>query len=174
MPRCRPFKLIDAMILIAAAAGWMAMSRSLWGQFRKVGTEPYLLPVRNPNLQDSYGVPWYIYAGFVHAGLENAVVMLSLGYLAIRLVPPRPPRLDLIRQPGMLSFGLVLLVMALPWCGPVEILILFVASVLSWIAACLVYRSRAEPGWIEGLGRSVGVGWLAYIANVYALYALAS
>ena len=34
MPRCRPFKLIDAMILIAAAAVWMARMRPLWNQLQ--------------------------------------------------------------------------------------------------------------------------------------------
>jgi hypothetical protein len=34
MPRCRPFKLVDAMILVAAAALGMAAMRPGWNQFQ--------------------------------------------------------------------------------------------------------------------------------------------
>ena len=36
MPRCRSFKLVDAMILIAAAAVWMALMCPRWNQFQMV------------------------------------------------------------------------------------------------------------------------------------------
>ena len=58
MPRCRPFKLIDAMILIAAAALGMASMRPVWNQFQTFG-----LAAR--------GVPWQDYAGMVQTGLTT-------------------------------------------------------------------------------------------------------
>jgi hypothetical protein len=44
----------------------------------------------------------------------------------------------------------------------------------SWRAACRHYRARAEQGWIEGLGRSVGVGLVVSSAVIYPLYLLAA
>ena len=49
-------------------------------------------------------------------------------------------------------------------------MIIALALGLSWRAACRRYRSRAEPGWIEGLGRSVGVGLVVSTAATYPLY----
>jgi hypothetical protein len=154
MPRCRKFKLIDGMILIAAAAGWMAMSRGLWTQPHKVG------------MASMNGIPLHAYVGPFRFGLIRAVAMLAVAYVAIRLIPPRLPESDLICQPGMLSLGLLVglffFYMALAQMGLLNIwmdLIMTVAVGVSWSAACWFHRSRAEPGWIEGLGRSFGVSF---------------
>ena len=90
MPRCRPFKLIDAMILTAALALWMARARPRW-----------IMASRK-------GIPWFDYAIMVNAGLTQAVQMLAVAYVLIRLIPPRLPRSDLIRQPGMLLLELMI------------------------------------------------------------------
>ncbi len=169
MPRCRPFKLIDAMILTAAAAGWMARMRTLWNELEKVG------------MASRKGIPWPLYAGTVQTGLNIALLMLTVAYLVIRLIPPRPPRSDLIRQPGMLFLGiligLMILLMALsafvPLVAPTN-MIIALALGLSWRTACRRYRSRAELGWIESLGRSVGVGLVVSTAASYPLYLLAA
>ena len=169
MPRCRPFKLIDAMILTAAAAVWMARMRTPWNQLQGAG------------MASRKGIPWHAYAGIVQTGLNIALLMLVLAYLVIRLIPPRPPRSDLIRQPGMLllgvSMGLSILLMALsafvPLVAGTNIIIAFALG-LSWGAACRHYRSRAELGWIEGLGRSVGVGLVVSTAAIDLLYLLAA
>jgi hypothetical protein len=180
MPRCRKFKLIDAMILIAAAAGWMAISRTLWNQpgeaYAPISAHHWLHKV---GMASRDGIPLYVYAGTVQTGLRNAVMMLAVAYVGISLIPPRLPESDLIRQPGMLSLGLLIGLVFLwraffPTAPPVgeTHLIISLALGLSWGAACHRYRSRAEPGWIEGLGRSVGVGWVVYLANFYTLYLL--
>jgi hypothetical protein len=169
MPRCRPFKLIDAMILTAATAAWIAQMRPLWKELQIVG-----MAIRT-------GIPWQVYAGTVHSALNIALLVLAVAYPLIRLVPPRPPRSDLIFQPGMLLLGLLIglaiLLMALsafvPLVAPTN-MIIALALGLSWHAACRRYRSRAEPGWIEGLGRSVGVGLVVSTAAIYPLYLLAS
>ena len=83
----------------------------------------------------------------------------------VRLIPPRLRRSDLIRQPGMLFLGLMfslsvpfMLVSALiphvSWTNTIMALVLG----LSWTAASRRYWSRAEPGWIEGIGRTGGIG----------------
>jgi hypothetical protein len=169
MPRCRPFKLIDAMILTAAVAVWIARMRPLWTELQRTV------------MASGKGTPWQVYAGTVPTGLNIALLMLALAYLVIRLIPPRPPRSDLIRQPGMLLLGLliglVILLMALSAFVPLVAgtnMIIAIILVLSWGAACRRYRSRAEPGWIEGLGRSVGVGLVVSTAAIDLLYLLAA
>jgi hypothetical protein len=169
MSRCRSFKLIDAMILTAAAAVWMARMRTLWNQLQMAG------------MASRKGIPWHAYAGIVQTGLNIALLMLTLAYLVIRLIPPRPPRSDLICQPGMLLLGLLIglsiLLLALsafvPLVAPTNLIIALVLG-LSWGAACRRYRSRAEPGWIENLGLSVGVGLVVSTAAIYPLYLLAA
>ena len=165
MPRCRPFKLIDAMILIGASAVWMALMRTRWAQLQRVGNS---LPK---------GLPWQALVGIVQNGLNISLWMLTLAYLVIRLIPPRPPGPDLIRQPGMLFLGsmIALLILSMllsafvplvPWTNiPIAL-----ALVLSWLVASRRHRSRAEPGWIEVLGRTVGVGWIVSEASSYPLY----
>jgi multisubunit Na+/H+ antiporter MnhB subunit len=169
MPRCRPFKLIDAMILTAAAAVGMARMRPLWNELQMAG------------MASRKGIPWQAYAGTVQTGLNIALLMLAVAYLVIRLIPPRPSRSDLIRQPGMLLLGVLIglsiLLMALSAFVPLVAetnMIIALALGLSWRAACRRYRPRAEPGWIEGLGRSVGVGLVVSTAAIYPLYLLAS
>jgi hypothetical protein len=164
MPRCRPFKLVDAMILIAAAAIGMASMRTVWNQLPMVGID------RGKSLR------WQIYAETVRAGLNISLLMLAVAYVWIRLIPPRLPRWDLIRQPGMLFLGVFIglsfLLMGLSAFVPLvgwTNLIIALALGLSWDAACRWHRSRAEPGWIEGLGRSVGVGLVVSNAASYPL-----
>ncbi len=168
MPRCRPFKLIDAMILTAAVAVWIARMRPLWNQLQSAG------------MASGKGIPWRAYAGTALTGLNLAILMLALAYLVIRLMPSRPPRSDLIRQPGMLLLGvlvgLLILLMALsafvPLVAGTNVIIALVLG-LSWGAACRRYRSRAELGWIEGLGKSVGVGLVVSNAAIDLLYLVA-
>jgi hypothetical protein len=57
-------------------------------------------------------------------------------------------------------------VVLVPWTN----ILIAVALGLSWLAASRRYRSRAELGWIEGIGRSVGVGLIVSTAATYPLY----
>ena len=167
MPRCRPFKLIDAMILVAAAALWMALMRPWWNQFQMVWINNRKAP------------SWHDYVGIVQGGLSLSLWMLTAAYLGMRLIPPRPRGSDLMRQPGMLFLGLMIalgilllllsaFVPLVPWTN----VIIAFALGLSWLAASRRYRSRAELGWIEGIGRSVAVGSIVTTAAVYPLYLL--
>ena len=167
MTHCRPFKLVDAMILVATAAVWMALMRPRWSQFQMAWTGIRKAPT------------WQSYVGIAQNGLALSLWMLTMAYLVMRLIPPRPPKSDLIRQPGMLllglMIGLVILLMPLsvfvplvPWTN----VIIALALGLSWLATCRRYRARAESGWIEGLGRIVAVGWVASTAAIYPLYLL--
>jgi Flp pilus assembly protein TadB len=164
MKRCRPFKLIDAMILIAAVAVWMALMRTRWSQFQTAWSGSRKAPT------------WGSYVGIAEMGLNLSLSMLTVAYLVMRLIPPRPNRSDLIRQPGMLFLGLSIALMILlmllsafvplvPWTN----IIIALALGLPWFAAARRYRSRAELGWIEGVGRSVGMGWIVTTAAIYPL-----
>jgi hypothetical protein len=162
MPRCRPFKLLDAMILVAAASLGMAEMRPGWNQFQMF----WACIKRAPT--------WQAYGGLAQTGLTIALLNLASAYILIRSIPPRLPGSDLIRQPGVLVLvlliGLASLRMALsafvpPVAATNRIIALALGS--SWGAACRRYRSRAEPGWIEGLGRSLGVGLVVAIATTY-------
>jgi hypothetical protein len=51
-------------------------------------------------------------------------------------------------------------------------IVIALALALSWFVACRRHRSRAEPGWIERLGISLGVGWIITTAAAYPLYLL--
>jgi hypothetical protein len=117
------------------------------------------------------GIPWQIYTETVQLGLTMALLMLVVAYVWIRLVPPRLSWSDLVRQPGML-FVVLLIGLSIPLL-PLSAFVPLVAPTttifalalgLSWYLACRRYRSRAEPGWIEGLGRSFGVGLIVAIA----------
>jgi hypothetical protein len=162
MPRCRPFKLVDAMILVAAAALGMGSMRPGWNQFQMFWASTKRAPT------------WQAYVGMAQTSLTIAILSLAVAYVAIRLIPPRLPMSDLMRQPGMhvlvLLIGLAFLYTALSTFVPLvdstkTNMIIALALGLSWGAACRRYRSRAEPGWIEGLGRSFGVGLVVAIAT---------
>lgn len=164
MPRCRPFKLVDILILVAAAAFWMATIRPAWNQLRMVSSETRKL------------VAWEAYAGMAQMGLGRALFILIPAYLLMRLIPPRPPRSELIRQPGVLFLGLTfaLTIILIPLSLVVPLVAwtnvpIALAFGLSWLAACHRFRSRAERGWIEVIGRAVAVGWFVHTASVYPL-----
>jgi hypothetical protein len=171
MSHSRPFKLTDAMILTAAAAVWMAMMRPRGIEFQMVS-----IPLRN-------APTWRSYVPMARDGLGLLIAMLTWAYLGMRLIPPKPLRSDLIRQPGMLFICIVFTSLILMQIlsafiplvpeGPWMNLLIACAVGLPWLVAARYYRSRAEFGWIEGVGRSVAVGWIVITALSYPLYLLA-
>jgi hypothetical protein len=162
MARCRPFKLIDAMILVAVAALGLTAMRPGWDRFQTFWAAANGAPT------------WQAYAGIARTSFTIAVLELVVAYIWIRLIPPRLPWRDLIRQPGMLllilliGFSFVYMaVSAFVLLGAASDMIIVFPLGMSWAAACFRYRARAEPGWIEGLGRCLGVGILIAIATTY-------
>jgi hypothetical protein len=159
VPRSRPFQLFDGMILITAVAAWMASMRHWWHEvweFHRVFQGP---------------PPWQIFVGPVHNGLWTMLWVLSAAYLVMRLIRPRPPWSDLIRQPGVLFFELMIAFILIVLCQfvPTETMetwgltVLGLALALLWIAVSRYWRSGAERGWIEAFGRAVAVGWIMII-----------
>ena len=91
----------------------------------------------------------------------------------MRLIRPRPPFSTLIHQPGLLFFGLMLghMIIFMIVCQFASMetmetwpLIVFgLTLTLLWTAVSRHWRSRTEPGWIEGFGRALGFVWIITI-----------
>ncbi len=157
---CRSFGLLDAMILVAAVAGFFAASRGI------------LLWPNDPNdfpFWQQLGRRW---------GL--LLLFLSVAMVLIRLAPPRPRCRRLWSQPGFTACVAALFGFAVnssftalrlhasligpeaytmtrfcegwPYAGP--------AVLGAWLALVLTRRWRAERGAIDRLGRLIGLLWL--------------
>jgi hypothetical protein len=101
-------------------------------------------------------------------GLPPAAMTFLFAYtfilLALRLLSPRPPAAELVRQPGLWATGGVVLgaasMLTLGYFQPV----IFPASVaLAWLGLVLSGRWRAERSWLDRSGRIVGACWLALL-----------
>jgi hypothetical protein len=84
--------------------------------------------------------------------------------LALRLLSPRPPAAELVRQPGLWASGGVVTGVAsmliLHYFQPV---ILPMSVALAWLGLALSGRWHAERSWIDRSGRIVGACWLALL-----------
>ena len=160
-PCCRPFKIVDAMILIGVLAIGMAEIRPGWNQFYSFWAGMKTVPTTEA----------YLRMG--HSSGTILLINVGVAYVWIRLVRPRLPIRDMLRQPGAL--GLMLPIpFAFVYAGLAAIapsapsnLIIGVALALSWVAACFHFRSIAEPGWIESFGRLVAISLIAAVATSY-------
>lgn len=94
------------------------------------------------------------------------LTVASLAHFAVRLRKPRPQFQLLVTQPG---FAAVLAVLGGVGLAPAASLIglhkfvgitcVVFAVPLTWAALAIRGRWRPEAGWIEGVGRAVGVCW---------------
>ena len=104
---------------------------------------------------------------------------LTAGLIVARLLPPRPARRELFRQPGFAA-GCIALVLtarrfleyyaidrliefddwflAMEWVDAMEEVSLGVLT--SWLALALAGSLRAERGWIDRASRAVAVIWM--------------
>ncbi len=192
-PRCRPFNVLDGMILVAATA---------------VGC--WSTP---PSLPQWFRTLWLIHANPMAAHYETNLVTASVGRLvcetlsrlglqgmhvwlawtlacgALRLRRPRLAERRLGRQPGwvascvvaamfLVAIGLDKLVLwiarAIPelfiivdgsdYWMPIGCCLAAPAVVGGWLTLRLGGRWRPEPGWIDRAGRVLGWGWIAAFA----------
>jgi len=171
--RCRRFRLLDAMILVAAAAVGAALVRA----FLNSGYETTRF--FGPDGREDW------IAGRYHIKEFGAIVLgtATLAVLVLRFLPPRPGLRRVFRQPG--TAGMIAVVVtsladavfgeiinlrspsSLDWPQYSDILALrggpTVAAV--WLTLWLTRARRPEPGWIDRLGRAVGFGWIALYAS---------
>jgi hypothetical protein len=174
-PRCRRFTILDGMIVVLGVALWLVQIRG-WmrdSAYEQIRLQP---PVTSNRSIADFAV------SFFALSIKYLVVTLTLTYMILRLRRPRPPVWDLCWQPGMLTSLIVLsyhLVLSL--CFLVShvihsILYLTLNPLFGdrsefhylpgflvacgWGAAKLMGQFRPEPGWIEWLGRALGLGWM--------------
>lgn len=107
----RPFTISDAMILVAAAAVGLILVRSyLPGFVRHIST-------LGRQIADPWGL-WVAY-GWLQGPVACFVIPFMAGLVAMRLLPPRPPRRRLLSQPGFVACvaALASLMPGLRWYG---------------------------------------------------------
>lgn len=160
---CRRFSLLDALMVIAAAALGLCGYRVNNAQMTESGfyRGEYLIPEG-----------WEMLVG---PGLAS----LTAGLLIARLLRPRPSRIRIFRQPGFVAGCLVLALSAhrflegmlldrlieyddwtlpMEWQGSLHeaSLGLLVTWSVLWLARCL----RCERGWIDRSLRGVAMIWV--------------
>lgn len=169
----RKLTILDAMILVAAVACGLAMSRTV-----------------DPG-GASYSQNWFgrITDGPVRVSAALPyLIALTPAVMLMRIRRPRPRWRRLMRQPGMAacSVAMVPIVVALlrlacrewppqaPYPSDFDMIwdplywdCAFDAGLwvlAAWLALALSGRRRSEPSGIDRLGRLVGAGWLMVLA----------
>ena len=119
-PRSRPFGLSDALLLIAATALGLAVTRSLSGflaidrsesiNYRRNGPTPIGHRTTLSRAYVEIGPPPTSYVAHVRFWIERAVfwtcpclLAWTLAVLARAVLSPRRPRFKLLRQPGIMA-----------------------------------------------------------------------
>ena len=93
--------------------------------------------------------------------------------LLMRLRRPRPAWRELFRQPGFVAclsvLSALLIVVDLSWLGMLipDWLSLGHAVTASWALLIVSRRWRSEAGWIDRLGRAIGVAWIVWASFVF-------
>lgn len=164
-PAARRFSLADVMILVAAAAVAMVLSRLL-----NADTGPVRI------LPSTFVTAWAVQA-------SPFLIVAPFALLAVRFRRPRPPLRRVFRQPGtvaclavvfswvMSSLPLLLKVFLLTALRPssprygVQIYLhstLYMGStvVLAWTVLALARAWRPEASWIDRAGRRLGVTFI--------------
>jgi hypothetical protein len=186
---CRRFTVSDAMVLVAATALALVGVRYYWpswppelgfrGAYRhtaKIIIYTNLMTIIKYNL--------YI--------LSCPAAAWTSACLALCLRRPRPTLRHLTRQPGavacaaavvvlairLINFGSVVSILAVdgayPWSG-LSLLDMYIfdlqkipseigsAVAAAWVVQAVGGRWRPEPGWIDRMGRVLGVFWVGTI-----------
>jgi hypothetical protein len=166
--RCRRFRIADGMILLAALGVWLAAVRYLLGVVQSTPMGP-----RHPGRWAFLTSDAFIWNA-VGVGLAGVLLaLLTLAFLAMRLLRPRPPVGELVRQPGTLaclvvatgfSVGAVTGV-AFSWTP----CLLLIGILATWALVRARGALRPEAGWIDRFGVVLGLGW-SVLGLVLAVY----
>lgn len=177
----RKFRLLDAIVLIAATAIGFA-----W--------------LRSDSAMGIFDGPSWIETDAEQLGPLLAV--WSIAVLGLRLVPPRPPLRRVVLQPGAAACGAVAFVFTIytfrylvisaagcrgiPWylfragggLGPEMIgntivsVPYHVVVMAVWGVLFLSRRCRPEPSWIDRTGRILGLAWILLALWLWVDYAI--
>jgi hypothetical protein len=175
----RRFRLLDAMILIAAtgiACGLMlGMERVTQGQI-SWSTVPALAAGGAGHLE-----AWKLVVSTVFVVVLLALpfaAMWTLAIIPLRFTGPRPRFRRLARQPGInaaFSACLALVIAGLEvgitfWLDGNDFTYFFLLAIptypalavlIAWMTLLIGRRWRAEPSWVDRLGRALGIYWIA-------------
>jgi hypothetical protein len=156
-PRCRPFRLVDVMVFIAAVApvclylrvGLLTMIRNTFDFMQRNGMWSTLTTRPELVLVPLWGL-------FI-----VTLICLSLAYLIVRLLPPRPRLRVMVGQPGVVALGATFLAalattLRSSWF---TLVLTLLAIPIAWSVLAARGRWRSESGWIDAFGKAVGVGW---------------
>ncbi len=113
---------------------------------------------------------WYLWLTpftILRESLVPLLVCVTPAALLFRLRRPRPAWGRILRQPGAIAclsvLAATLLVVDLTWLGvsiPTRFINMGGVVTASWFVLLVTRRWRSEPGWVDRLGRAVGVGWI--------------
>jgi hypothetical protein len=180
---CRRFTILDGMIVLVGMSVWFVQTRHLLGDFAFQHVRVQR-PVASNGLNTSFAVSSFVLC------FNSLIFTFTPTYMILRVRQPRPPLRHLFWQPGMLTSLIVLFYhFILLFCFLVSYLIhsilylslyplfggpgppyvpgFLVAS--GWLAAKLMGRFRPERGWVEWLGRALGLGWMAAGILLYVM-----
>jgi hypothetical protein len=195
MRRCsiarRGFRIVDASILATAILSGLVLS--CWVEVLNVANNSWKFASYAASREGRAGVDphgWRVSAAELSGSTLHLVMLsvpllatLSVAVIAIRLIPPRPRRRRLMRQPGtaaafavvvaLVGIGLfhgltrladirnrLLLAWSSSWvvtCAPVFVGLSIVSA---WSTLLGARQWRPEPSWIDRLGRFVAATWI--------------
>jgi hypothetical protein len=174
---CRRFSLADAMILIAGIALVLSMGGYLLKFFAGYFIQCYSAAVANraellenwPRFSRAIREPLRQAVSYGFQFSQDVVLSMTLVFFIVRMRSPRPPWRVLLVQPGMLAA--LSIFVGLFWVtgfvhillpdridaitGPAIVIGGTVAT--AWVVLALIRRWKAEPGWVDCIGRLLGV-----------------
>ena len=171
-PRCRRFSIGDLMILILAAALWLAMARpALMMLPHLVKQTPHGPLVTWSDWQaylfgkNRFALAWLSFANM--AVLQNAFVIALPAFLIIRLRRPRPALSAILRQPGFvgclapvaMGLGLFLAQAIAGYLGRGALIAMAAATPVAWLILAALRKWTPEAGWIDRLGWFLALAW---------------
>jgi hypothetical protein len=194
----RRFRLLDAMILVAATAVGLWLLILFDGAFTFRWKDLYEEVTEGLRQFPEEGIlPVVRAVGMAGLGATLLATPL-LGFwtqvlLPLRLIGPRPRRLRLARQPGFIATfaaGVALVIVGVAYgalsvgadfshtMSEAYLVSVFapgfigLAVLVSWLTLLVGGRWRAEPSWIDRLGRVMGAVWIVELGAFTVLIAV--
>ncbi len=182
-PIRRRFSISDGMILVAASAVAAWLVNAYWPGFVRA------MAFAQQQMRGERGL-WVIRLfSWLYGPISCVAVPMMAALVALRFEPPRPSIRRLARGPGFAAgmAGIASLLPGLAWFAAVrhrpgfrrpdafeQVWLLITswtaASVAgAWLALILMRRWRAEPHWIDRLGRLLGAYWLVVLIGPFLL-----
>jgi hypothetical protein len=159
--QCRRFGLLDAMILIAATAQSLAFARTSYNMVFDHGFGQVFSMSRQ-----------HVRIAFLAAPIGVLTVFLDTwipSYLLLRLRQPRPTLRQIAFQPGVVACESLFLMwiataserLVFSWLPALASTVAFTLAIpVGWTILASTGGWRPEVGWIERLGRFLGVCWI--------------